>query len=275
MSGLKSLNNRTLQYPTLQYLIADLHLDEKRPETTRLFLDFVDGPAREAARLYILGDLFEAWIGDDAAGKLGRQVATHLASLAKAGTQIYFLCGNRDFLIGTDYCRQAGMKQLDEPVSLIEHRGETIALLHGDTLCTDDVSYQNFRRKARNPQWQKKMLAKPVWMRKLMAGAARLMSRRHTGSTAETIMDVNPGAVEEAFVHHRVRRMIHGHTHRRAIHDLQIDGRHCQRIVLGDWGRTGSVVRLDNNSPAMLKIARNSDGEVALRLQETAAPLAD
>lgn len=270
LSGLKSLSNSALQY-----LIADLHLDGKRPETTRLFLDFIDGPAREAARLYILGDLFEAWIGDDAAGRLGRQVANRLASLSRAGTRIYFLCGNRDFLVGPDYCRRAGMSRLDEPVSLIEHRGETIALLHGDTLCTDDVSYQNFRRKARSPQWQKKMLAKPVWMRKLMAGAARLMSRRHTGSTAETIMDVNPGAVEEAFVHHRVRRMIHGHTHRRAIHDLQVDGRHCQRIVLGDWGETGSVVRLDNNPPAMLKIARNSDNEVTLLLQETAAPLAD
>ncbi|NBD95697.1 MAG: UDP-2,3-diacylglucosamine diphosphatase [Gammaproteobacteria bacterium] len=253
------------------YLIADLHLQEERPETTRLFLDFLDGPAREAGALYIMGDLFEAWIGDDAPGELGRLVARHLADLSAGGTTLYFICGNRDFLIGDEFCRQAGMIRLEEPEFLAE-RGETILLLHGDTLCTDDESYQRFRRKARDPDWQKRMLAKPAWLRRMIARLARWMSRRHTGSTEVTIMDVNASAVENAFRNNDVRRMIHGHTHRRAIHDLTVDHRHCQRIVLGDWHENGSAVRLDRGL-AMMTVARGNEGEVELRLQETAAPL--
>lgn len=255
------------------YLVADLHLQDEHPETTRLFLDFLDGPAREARSLYVLGDLFEAWIGDDVPGALGRRVADRLADLAAGGTGLYFMCGNRDFLIGDAYCRQAGMQRIEEP-QLLEHGDESILLLHGDTLCTDDESYQRFRRKARDPAWQQRVLSKPAWMRKLLARLARWRSRRHTGSTEGHVMDVNPQAVEAAFLEHGVRRMIHGHTHRRAIHDLSVEQRHCQRIVLGDWHETGSAVRLDENGIAMTTIARDGSRKVQVRLHETAAPLA-
>lgn len=255
------------------YLIADLHLQDERPETTRLLVDFLDGPARDAGALYILGDLFEAWIGDDAPGRLGRLVARHLKALADSGTSIFFVCGNRDFLLGPDFCRQAGMTWLEEP-RILDCDGEPVLLLHGDVLCTDDVSYQNFRRKVRNPGWQARILSRPVWWRRLLARLARVMSRRHTGTTEAMIMDVNPQAVAEAFRTHEVRRMIHGHTHRRAIHDLEVDQRHCQRIVLGDWHETGSAVRLLNDEIAMLTVTRDDNEAVELRMQETAAPLA-
>lgn len=218
-----------------------------------------------------MGDLFEVWVGDDAPGDLGRKVAGGLASLAESGTALYFICGNRDFLIGDRFCRQAGMQRLEEP-HFLSLDGERILLLHGDTLCTDDESYQKFRRKSRDPRWQRRILSKPTWLRKLMARFARWKSRQHTGSTEASIMDVNAGAVETAFREHRVRRMIHGHTHRLAIHDISIDQRHCQRIVLGDWHDTGSTVRMDDGL-AMMSVARGENGAVELRLQETAAPL--
>lgn len=255
------------------YLIADLHLDAQRPETTRLFTDFLDGPAREADALYIMGDLFEAWIGDDARDAVATNVAIHLRALAETGTSIFFICGNRDFLLGEEYCRQAGMTYLEEPFAL-PGSDPSILLLHGDVLCTDDVSYQRFRRKVRNPDWQRRMLSRPVWYRRLLAHLARIMSRRHTGSTEAMIMDVNQEAVEEFFRTHGTRRIIHGHTHRPAIHDLQIDNQHCQRIVLSDWGDQGNLVRIDDNGVAMLTIARDESGGVELRMQETAAPLA-
>jgi len=164
------------------------------------------------------------------------------------------------------------MQRIDEPAFLAQGE-ETILLLHGDTLCTDDASYQRFRRKARDPQWQRRVLSKPVWARRLLARLARWQSRRHTGSTEGRIMDVNPHAVEAAFLEHGVRRMIHGHTHRQAIHDLEVDGRHYQRIVLGDWHESGSVVRVDTDGLAMLAIVHDPHGQAQLRLQETAAPL--
>lgn len=220
-----------------------------------------------------MGDLFEAWIGDDAPGELGRRVARHLAELAAGGTSIHFLCGNRDFLVGERFCREAGMQRLEEP-QFLDHEGEPVLLLHGDTLCTDDESYQRFRRKVRDPAWQARVLAKPAWLRRLLARLARWMSRRHTGSAEVSIMDVNAGAVAAAFRDHGVRRMIHGHTHRKAIHDLRVDQRHCQRIVLGDWTDTGNALRLQGCEIAMMSVARNDAGHAELLLQETAAPLA-
>lgn len=254
------------------YLIADLHLDAERPETTHLFADFLDGPAREAGSLYIMGDLFEAWIGDDAQDSLAQTVAVHLRALAETGVSIFFICGNRDFLLGEDYCRQAGMSYLEEPYMLPESE-PPVLLLHGDILCTDDVSYQRFRRKVRNPGWQRRILSRPVWWRRMLARLARIMSRRHTGSTKAEIMDVNDQAVDDFFRSHGIRRIVHGHTHRPAIHDLEIDNQHCQRIVLGDWGEQGNLVRVDDDGIAMLNIARGDNGDIELRLQETAAPL--
>lgn len=186
---------------------------------------------------------------------------------------MFFLCGNRDFLLGDEYCNRAGTRHIEEP-ELLEADEPPILLLHGDVLCTDDVSYQRFRRKVRDPEWQRRILSRPVWWRRLLARLARVMSRRHTGSTEGAIMDVNPEAVEDAFRKHGVRRIIHGHTHRRAIHDLEVDHQHRQRIVLGDWHESGSAVRIDGEGIAMLTIARDDREELELRLQETAAPLA-
>ncbi len=266
-NGWSSLSN---QAPI--YLVADLHLHAERPETTRLFFDFLDGPARAARALYILGDLFEAWIGDDAGGPLGDQVARHLAALARAGTRLYFICGNRDFLLSEDFCQRAEMRLLEEP-ELLEHGDHPILLLHGDVLCTDDVAYQRFRRKVRQPSWQRRILSRPIWWRRMLARLARLMSRRHTGNTEAEIMDVNADTVHATFRHHQIQRIIHGHTHRRAIHQLSIDGRHCQRIVLGDWHETGSAVCIDEDQISMLTIAPAAGGKVELLLHETAAPL--
>ncbi len=165
------------------------------------------------------------------------------------------------------------MQRLEEP-QFVDQSGKPVLLLHGDTLCTDDESYQRFRRKARDPAWQRRVLAKPVWLRRLLARMARWLSRRHTGSTEVSIMDVNPGAVAAAFREQGVRRMIHGHTHREAIHDLRVDQQHCQRIVLGDWHETGSVLRMEGEEMAMMCVARNDAGSVELLLRETAAPLA-
>ncbi|WP_223846344.1 UDP-2,3-diacylglucosamine diphosphatase [Wenzhouxiangella sp. AB-CW3] len=254
--------------------MADLHLDPQRPETTRLLVDFLDGPARQARALYILGDLFEAWIGDDGIGAMERDVAAASARLAEQGVEVRFLCGNRDFLVGDDYCQLARMERIEEPWHL-NHAGTEVLLMHGDILCTDDVAYQRFRRKARNPDWQRKVLSYPLWLRRTLARLARWRSKRHTGQTGQQIMDVNADAVSECFRHHSgVRRIIHGHTHRRAIHDIEVDQRHCQRIVLGDWHEEGSAIRIDENGIAMLTIARDPDGEIELRLHETAAPLA-
>lgn len=165
------------------------------------------------------------------------------------------------------------MQRMEEP-QFLDQSGNPVLLVHGDTLCTDDESYQRFRRKARDPAWQRRVLAKPVWLRRLLARMARWLSRRHTGSTEVSIMDVNPGAVAAAFREHGVRRMIHGHTHREAIHDLRIEQQHCQRIVLGDWHEKGSVLRMQGEELAMMCVTRNDAGEVELLLRETAAPLA-
>ncbi len=228
---------------------------------------------RTARALFILGDLFEAWIGDDGIGSMEREVAAALARIADKGIDIHFICGNRDFLVGDDYCRLAGMQALDEPSRLNVHGMEAL-LMHGDTLCTDDVAYQKFRSKARDPNWQRRMLSYPAWARKSLARLARWRSKLHTGRTGQTIMDVNQAAVETCFRKHDVRRIIHGHTHRRAIHDLEIDSRHCQRVVLGDWHDEGSAIRIDDNGLAMLTVARDEHDAVTLRLHETAAPLA-
>lgn len=166
------------------------------------------------------------------------------------------------------------MELLVEPERIETDQGP-IVLLHGDALCTDDVAYQRFRKKARDPAWQRRMLSRPVWWRRMLARLARMLSRRHTGSREPEIMDVNDQAVADFFRAQDARRIIHGHTHRRAIHDFSVDNRHCQRIVLGDWHAEGSTVRIDESGIAMLTIARDSQGDVELRLQETAAPLAD
>lgn len=233
-----------------------------------MLLDFLRGPARRARALYILGDLFEVWIGDDGADDLADGVAGDLRELAESGVEVYFLCGNRDFLVGDDYCARAGMQRLQEPVILPDTFPAT-ALLHGDSLCTDDQAYQRFRNRVRDPSWQARTLSRPLWWRRLLARIARSISRRRNRGQPSHILDVNPEAVADSFRRLGVDRLIHGHTHRPAIHRLELDGRVVSRIVLGDWhpGR-GSAVRIDPDSSGLelLQIGYNPAGQIHLQM---------
>lgn len=222
-------------------LISDLHLDPARPEITDLFLAFLSDRARGADSLYILGDLFEAWVGDDDDGELPARVARGLAG---AGVPVHLMHGNRDFLIGEDYARRCGARLICDPsVEIIA--GEPTLLMHGDTLCTDDYEYQRWRAQAHSPGWQREFLSKPLAERRAFAAEARRRSREHQAGAPEAIMDVNPQAVVQAMKRHGVRRLIHGHTHRPAVHTLDIDGEPAERIVLGDWYEQGSVLTCD------------------------------
>lgn len=224
--------------------ISDLHLEDGRPECTAWLRGLLEGPARGADALYILGDLFEYWIGDDAPSSAALEVAEALSDLANVGVPCYFMHGNRDFLLGESYAASAGMRLLPEAV-VADLYGTPTLLLHGDTLCTDDTAYQAVRRQMRDPAWQAHVLALPVPERLRMAREARDASMQHTGSATEAIMDVNENAVREAFATHGVRRMIHGHTHRPAVHRHQLEGgAEGERIVLADWYHAGSYLRV-------------------------------
>jgi UDP-2,3-diacylglucosamine hydrolase len=231
--------------------ISDLHLDAERPQTTALFLEFLQREAMSADALYIIGDLFEAWVGDDDPSELATQVADGLRAVSSAGVPVFFIRGNRDFLLREDYARRCGMRILPDP-SVIDLYGKPVLILHGDLLCTSDVAYQAFRAQTRNPAWQEQMLSQPLAVRIGFAQQARAASAAHQGGMKdgdraqyETLTDVTPEEVESTFARYGIDAMIHGHTHRPAVHDLQVNGRPCQRIVLGDWYEQGSVLRVD------------------------------
>jgi len=227
--------------------ISDLHLDDRRPETTNLLLRFLQDEAVHADALYILGDLFEFWLGDDVPSKCSVEVASALQNLVQIGVPCYFMHGNRDFLLQDRYANLAGMKLLPEE-HVADLYGERVLLMHGDSLCTDDVAYQQFRTVVRNPDWQRDFLAKSPQERLQIALQARDASAAHKGTVDMMIMDVNQHQVKAAFERHGVLRMIHGHTHRPATHILEIQGRPAQRIVLGDWYTQGSVLRVQPGS---------------------------
>ncbi len=227
--------------------ISDLHLDDSRPETTASLQSFLDDEAPGADALYILGDLFEFWLGDDVPSKCSLEVAAALSRLADKGLPCYFMHGNRDFLLKETYANSAGLSLLPEE-HVIDLYGEQVLLIHGDSLCTDDIPYQQFRALVRNPVWQQDFLARPPRERLEIALQARDASTEHKDSVEMAIMDVNPAEVISAFEHHGVTRMIHGHTHRPATHDLDVNGRAAQRIVLGDWYTQGSVLRVKPGS---------------------------
>lgn len=224
--------------------VSDLHLDAARPRTTDLFIDFVRDEATMADALYILGDLFEAWIGDDVDDPAGDRVANALADLHRHDVPVFFIHGNRDFLLGDAWSRRARVTLLADP-SLIVIEGQPTLLMHGDLLCTDDIGYQTFRRQVHQPGWQREFLVRSPAERDAFARQAREESRRQTASKQSAIMDVNADAVVAAMRARKVARLIHGHTHRPAIHDFTLDGVAAQRIVLGDWYEQGSVLRLD------------------------------
>ncbi len=228
--------------------ISDLHLAPERPAIIGLFLNFLKTRASQAKALYILGDLFEYWIGDDAGRAPEVQPLTAaLRTLTQSGVPVFVMHGNRDFLLGTEFEAATGCKLLPDP-SIIDLHGERVLLMHGDTLCTDDVDYLKFRAMVRNPQWIAGFLAKPIPERIAMVREVREVSKTAMAAKKPEIMDVNADAVAAAFRTHGVRRLIHGHTHRPARHRFELDGRPVERTVLGDWYDQGSVLRCDAQS---------------------------
>ncbi len=222
--------------------IADLHLDPACPARTGLLLKFLEQPARQASALYILGDLFEAWIGDDDQTEPGLAVGAALQALTRSGVPVSFLHGNRDFLLGERFAAATGVRLLPES-TVIALAGEPVLILHGDTLCTDDTDYQAFRAQVRNPAWQAQILALPLAQRRILAGQLRETSQQAAQQKTAEIMDVNPAEVARVLRSHGVRRLIHGHTHRPAIHEDWLDGQPVRRAVLGDWqAHQGSVL---------------------------------
>ena len=227
--------------------ISDLHLDANRPEATRAFRRFLEDRASRAEALYILGDLFEAWVGDDDDAPLAREVAEALAQLTGGGTRVFFAHGNRDFLVGEDFACRAGASLLEE-TSVIELGAERVLLMHGDSLCTDDHDYQEFRAMVRDPAWQSQFLALPLMARRALAAQARDASRLSTGGKPPEIMDVNASAVADAMRSSRVRHLIHGHTHRPAVHNFTLDDAPATRTVLGDWFRQAWALEWDERT---------------------------
>ena len=225
-------------------LISDLHLQEERPDITRAFLDLIAGRARDAQALYILGDFFEVWIGDDAMSPFQRSICQALRALSDSGTQIFLMHGNRDFMIGRAFCKAADCTLLPDP-SVVQLNGEPVLLMHGDSLCTRDEGYIRMRRYLRNPLTLFVLRNLPKSTRHKLARKLRNESRSQTRMKANDIVDVTPEEVPEVMQQFGVRTLIHGHTHRPAIHKLQIGDQAARRIVLGDWDKQGWAVQVD------------------------------
>ena len=227
--------------------ISDLHLDSAFPELTALFRHFMQTEATKAEHLYILGDLFEVWVGDDHNNKDYTNIAGDIHQLVDKGVPVSIMHGNRDFLLGNKFIKESGCKLVAEP-AIIDLYGTPTLLLHGDSLCTDDIEHQKFRAESRSKLKQKVFLSLPLGTRCEIASKARKLSNSAKRLKSDDIMDVNTSAVEDIMREHGVRHLIHGHTHRPAIHDLDIDGEKAQRIVLGDWQESfGSVLYCDEN----------------------------
>ena len=225
-------------------LISDLHLEEQRPDITRAFLHFLQTRARQAEALYILGDFFEVWVGDDGMSPFQHDIARALRELSDAGTRIFLMHGNRDFLIGRAFCREAGCTLLKDP-SIVRLNGEPVLLMHGDSLCTLDVGYMKLRRLLRNPLSLFILRHLPLTTRRKLARKLRSESRAQTRMKAREIIDVTPDEVPRIMAEHGVRTLIHGHTHRPAEHALEVNGQSARRIVLGDWDSQGWALQID------------------------------
>lgn len=227
--------------------ISDLHLQESEPHLTRLFLHFMDTIAPQAETLYVLGDLFEVWLGDDDDGLFQREIIAAFRRYADSGKALFFLHGNRDFLLGQDFAARCGGELLMGPVVRAVH-GHPTLILHGDELCTDDLSYQAFRAQVRDPAWQQAFLAKPLSERQQLAAGMRQASKEQAKEKSGYIMDANEAAVTALLAEHGVDRMIHGHTHRPAFHRVGANG---ERIVLGDWHERGCYLQLTGEAAAL------------------------
>lgn len=229
--------------------ISDLHLSEERPEANERFFRFVEGDAAGVDALYVLGDLFEYWIGDeDLESAFNAVVVGFFRRLADGGTKLYFMHGNRDFLVGERFAGATGAKLLADP-SVVDD----VLLMHGDTLCTDDLDYQNWRRTARDPGWQRAFLAKSLAERRGVVHGLREKSKEVIGAKPADIMDVNESAVRDALRRHGVTRLVHGHTHRPGLHRMEVDGRRCERWVLPDWYGKGGYLEIADGKPRLVR----------------------
>jgi UDP-2,3-diacylglucosamine hydrolase len=233
--------------------ISDLHLSEERPAANEQFIGFLEGKARKADALYILGDFFEYWIGDDdLAAPFNAVMAGLLRSLAVEGVRVYFMHGNRDFLVAGRFCAATGAQLLADP-TVHEIEGVKTLLVHGDTLCTDDVDYQSWRRTARSERWQGEFLAKSRSERRSMILGLREKSKAVIQAKPAQIMDVNQAAVAEAMRRHGVTRLVHGHTHRPGRHNLSVDGRPAERWVLPDWYGPGGYLEIRGSKARLVR----------------------
>lgn len=234
-------------------LISDLHLAPERPAITAQFLRFARDTAAQAQALYVLGDLFEYWAGDDDDDVLGIQAAAALQALSAGGTRVFLMHGNRDVLMGQALAKRCGATLLADPL-LTELHGAPTLLTHGDALCTDDADYQRFRAYARDPANQAKFLAQPLAERREQMRGMRAQSEASKQRKAEAIMDVAPAAVEALLRRHGYPRLIHGHTHRPARHVHEVDGHRCERWVLNDWYERGGYLRCDSAGCTMHRL---------------------
>jgi len=237
--------------------ISDLHLDPARPGAIDAFVAFSEGPARDAATLYILGDLFEAWIGDDDDDPGLEPILAAIRALTDRGTACCVMHGNRDFLLGAGFCARTGATLLGD-FERIELYGEPVLLTHGDLLCTDDVRYLELRRQLRNPDWQAGFLGKSLDERRQIAAELRQLSQTEMAAKSEIIMDVNANTVRETMQQFSVRMLVHGHTHRPAVHSFELDSAPATRIVLDDWYEAGGYVRWDEDGPVRVPIASSN-----------------
>ena len=236
------------------YFISDLHMESIESSITSTFSEFLKRLNQDDT-LYILGDLFESWIGDDNTSELSHFVTDQLNSLSKKGIRIGLMHGNRDFLIGPDFCNAASIELMNDPY-IIEINGEKAMLTHGDQLCTDDHEYQAFRSVVRNPIWQKDFLNFPISKREKIAGETKDASKHSKANKTMEIMDVNPDAVLKAFENNAVEIMIHGHTHRPNVHKISNDQNKFTRYVLGDWSKESAIIlKWDDNGIEFLDLA--------------------
>ena len=237
---------------SLTYFIADLHLSADRPDITECLLNFLSRDAKQADALYVLGDLFEVWIGDDDITPFNTAIAAAFHKVSQH-CPVYFMHGNRDFAIREAWLKKAGMSLLKEQ-TVVDLYGTPTLLTHGDELCTRDVAYQKFRKKSRGWWWPRLMLALPLWYRRRVAENGRKESKEKQKGLKPEIMDVTPLEVEKAMQRHGVQRLIHGHTHRPNIHSLTVNGKPATRIVLGDWYDQGSILKV---SPKEVMLQHN------------------
>ncbi|TVP52462.1 MAG: UDP-2,3-diacylglucosamine diphosphatase [Halomonadaceae bacterium] len=235
--------------------IADLHLEESRRDITDALLDFLPRHCYGIDALYILGDLFENWIGDDERTPLQQEVTQALQAVSASGTALYLMHGNRDLLIGNDFCQRLGARLLDDP-TVVDLYGEPTLLMHGDSLCIDDVEYMKFRRSVRDGSWHQAFLARPLAERQMVAKQLRQLSQLKNQGKAQEIMDVNPGEVERVMADKDVRALIHGHTHRPKVHQFEVNQQPARRLVLGDWDkRVWFIEAAAGQSPELRSLA--------------------